>query len=447
MKNVLVLGAGLVARPLLRYLLTHYDHRVLVATLDVPRAKQSMGEHPRGSVVYHDVADTARTTPLVAEADMVVSLLPAELNIPVAKMAIALRKPMVNTSYTAPEMWALDEEARKAGVVILNEIGLDPGIDHMSAIAQIREIQLSGGRLTGFQSCCGGFPAQDANTNPWGYKFSWNPKGVLRAGTQPARFLRRGAVVEVAGGGAVFDHSWPLDVPGLGTFEMYPNRNSLSYIPLYGLEGVQGMFRATLRYPGWCATMRAIRLLGFFETEAMDWPAGTTFLDVSTRLVPPEKGPLSDRIARYLGVSLDSEEMARLEWLGLFSDRLVNTVHGSPLEILLARMRALMMYRPGDRDLVAMQHVFSVDYPDGSSEEIRSTLVKTGEPFGDTAMARTVSLPAAIAVRLILDEGVTAEGVQIPILREIYEPVLKELAEYGIMMEETRVRTFRGPLD
>ncbi len=447
MKNVLVLGAGLVARPLLRYLLTHYDHRVLVATLDVPRAKQLMGEHPRGSVVHHDVTDLARTTPLVAEADMVVSLLPAEFNVPVAKLAIDLRTPMVNTSYASSEMWALDAQARHAGVVILNEMGLDPGIDHMSAIARIHEINLGGGRVTKFLSCCGGFPAQDANTNPWGYKFSWNPRGVLRAGTQPARFLRKGTVVEVEGGGAVFDHSWPLEVRGLGTFEMYPNRDSLKYIPLYDLEGVAGMFRATLRYPGWCATMRAIRLLGFFETEPMDWPEGTTFLDVSTRLLPRENGPLSARIAGFLGISLDSEEMARLEWVGLFSDRPIDTTRSSPLDILLARMRALMMYKTGDRDLVAMQHIFNVAYPDGSSEEIHSTLVKTGEPWGDTAMSRTVSLPAAIAVRLILDEGILAEGVQIPILREIYEPVLKELGEYGVKMEETRVRTFHGPLD
>ena len=447
MKNVLVLGAGLVARPLLRYLLTHYDHRVLVATLDVPKAKQSMGEHPRGSVIHHDVNDLAKTKELVAEADMVVSLLPAELNVPVAKLAIAMRKPMVNTSYAAPEMWALDEEARRAGIVILNEMGLDPGVDHMSAIARIHEIKLAGGTITEFTSSCGGFPAQDANSNPWGYKFSWNPKGVLRAGTQPARFLRRGQVVEIQGGGTVFDHSWPLEVQGLGTFEMYPNRDSLKYIPLYELEGVQGMFRATLRYPGWCATMRAIRLLGFFQTEAMDWPAGTTFLDVSTRLLPKDKGPLTERLARFLGISLDSEEMARLEWVGLFSDRPIGTAHASPLDILLARMRALMMYKPGDRDLVAMQHFFGVSYPDGSTEEIRSTLVATGEPFGDSAMSRTVSLTAAIAVRLILDEGVLAEGVQIPILREIYEPVLAELKEYGIRFEETRVKTFRGPLD
>jgi len=447
MKNVLVLGAGLVARPLLRYLLAHYDHRILVATLDVPKAQQSMGEHPRGTIIHHDVTDIAKTTPLVAEADIVVSLLPAELNVPLAKLAIALRKPMVNTSYAAPEMWALDGDARKGGVLILNELGLDPGLDHMSAIAKVHEISFSGGRVTDFISCCGCFPAQDANTNPWGYKFSWNPKGVLRAGAQPARFLRKGNTVEVPGGGSVFDHAWPLEIQGLGIFEMYPNRDSLKYIPLYELEGVTGMFRATLRYPGWCATMRAIRLLGLFEMEPMAWADGTTFLDVSTRLLPKEGGPLSERIARFLGIAVDSEEMARIEWLGLFSDRLTNAAHASPMDILLGRMRALMMYKTGERDLVAMQHIFTVAYPDGSHEEIRSSLVRTGEPWGDTATSRTVSLPAAIATRLILYKGVTAEGVQIPVLREIYEPVLKELAQYGISMEETRAKSFRSPLD
>ncbi|HPR63725.1 MAG TPA: saccharopine dehydrogenase C-terminal domain-containing protein [Thermoanaerobaculia bacterium] len=447
MKNVLVLGAGLVARPLLRYLLAHYEHRVLVATLDVPRAQILMGEHPRGSIIHHDVSDIQKTTPLLAESDVVVSLLPAELNVPIAKLAISLRKPMINTSYASPEMWALDEEARRGGVLILNEIGLDPGIDHMSAVAKVKEIKFGGGKVTSFLSCCGGFPAQDANTNPWGYKFSWNPRGVLKAGLQPARYLRSNEAVEIDGGGIVFDYCWPLEFPELGVFEIYPNRDSLKYVSLYHLEGVNGMFRGTLRYPGWCATMRAIRDLGLFDAEEVEWPEGTTYRDVATRKLQGNGGHLSARLARFLDISPDSEEMARLEWVGLFSDRPIESRKSSPLDIFLNRMQALMMYRPGERDLVALQHVFHVAYPDGSREEIRSSLVKTGEPWGDTAMSRTVSLPAAIATRLILDEGVMAEGVQVPVLREIYEPVLKELETYGIRMEETRVKTFRSPLD
>ncbi|MBN2383542.1 saccharopine dehydrogenase NADP-binding domain-containing protein [bacterium] len=447
MKNVLVLGAGLVARPLLRYLLTHFEHRVLVATLDVPRAKALMGEHPRGSIVEHDVRDIQKTTPLVAEADIVVSLLPADLNVPIAKLAIALRKPMINTSYAAPEMWALDEEARRGGVLILNEIGLDPGIDHMSALAKIHEIGFSGGKVTNFMSCCGGFPAQDANTNPWGYKFSWTPRGVIKAGLQSARYLNDGTIIEIPGNGGVFDHCWRYDLPELGVFEIYPNRDSLKYIPIYNLEGVTGMFRGTIRYPGWCESMKAVRKLGLFETEEMEWPEGTTYREVTTRLMPENGGHLSDRLARFLDISANSEEMAGLEWVGLFSERPINRLKASPLEVFLDRMETLMMYKPGERDLVVLQHVFTVAFPDGSEEEIRTSLVKTGEPWGDTAMSQTVSLPAAIATRLILHEGVTAEGVQIPVLREIYEPVLSVLEEYGLKLEETRIRRFKGPLD
>lgn len=447
MKNVLVLGAGLVARPLLRYLLSHIDVKVLVATLDVPRGQTLMGEHPRGSVILHDVTDIPKTTPLVAESDIVVSLLPADLNVTVARLAIALRKPMVNTSYASPEMWALDPEARRGGVLILNEIGLDPGIDHMSAIAKVQEISFGGGKVVKFLSCCGGFPAQDANTNPWGYKFSWTPRGVIRAGLQSARYLRNGKIVEIPGNGAIFDHCWPFEMQGLGVFEIYPNRDSLKYIPLYNLDGVTGMFRGTLRYPGWCASMQAVRKLGLFEIEELEWPEGTTFKDVSIRKLPSNGTNLPDRLAHFLDISPNSEEMARLEWVGLFSDRPINARKASPMDIFLDRMQTLMMYKPGERDLVALQHMFTVAYPDGSWEEIRSSLVKTGEPWGDTAMSRTVSLPAAIATRLILQKGVIAEGVQIPVHREIFEPVLNDLEEYGIRMEESRVKTFRGPID
>lgn len=447
MKNVLVLGAGLVARPLLRYLLAHYEHRVVVATLDERRAKALMGEHPRGSIITHDVRDIDKTTPLIAEADAVVSLLPAEFNVSIAKLAIALRKPMINTSYAAPEMWALDEEARRGGVLILNEIGLDPGIDHMSAIAKVREISFGGGKITHFLSVCGGFPAQDANTNPWGYKFSWTPRGVLKAGLNPALFLKNAKTVEIPGNGGVFDHCWPFELHGLGVFEIYPNRDTLKYIPLYNIDGVEGAFRGTLRYPGWCASMQAVRQLGLFETDELDWPEGTTYRDVSTRKVPDNGGNLAETLAKFLNIAENSEVMARLEWVGLFSDRPIEVLKASPMDIFLKRMETLMMYKPDERDMVVLQHVFTVAYPDGSHEEIKTSLVETGEPWGDSAMSRTVSLPAAIATRLILDEGVTAQGIQIPVLREIYEPVLKELEEYDIRMKETRIKTFRGPLD
>ncbi|MGE0441132.1 MAG: saccharopine dehydrogenase C-terminal domain-containing protein [Gemmatimonadales bacterium] len=445
MRNVLVLGAGLVSRPLLRYLLTHHDYRVYVGTADEPAARRVMGEHPRGRIGPVDARDEASLGPLVDEADVVVSLLPAELNPGVARVCIARRKPFINTSYAAPEMWALDEEARAAGVLLLNELGLDPGIDHMSTAAMVRRLRYANGTITSFTSSCGGFPASDANTNPWGYKFSWRPRAVMMAGRKPAAFRRHGEAVRIPGE-QLFEHRWSYEFEGQGIFEVYPNRDTLFYLPRYGLAQVPGGVRGTLRYPGWCATMGAAARLGLFEVEEQAWPAGMTYRDFSARRLPKGGGSVLAKAAEYLGVSLDSEVLARLEWAGLFSDREVPERSASPIDVFGNRLARLMMYQPGERDMVLLKNVFLVEYPDGSREQLTTRLVQLGEAWGDSAMSRTVSLAAGIGTRLILEKGVQAVGVQIPTLREIYEPVLEELEERGIRLEETRLKAFRGPL-
>ncbi|HSR16323.1 MAG TPA: saccharopine dehydrogenase C-terminal domain-containing protein [Gemmatimonadales bacterium] len=442
-RNVLVLGAGLVARPLLRYLLTQRQLQVCVATNDAPRARLMMGEHPRGRVSHLDVHDAAALAALVDEADAVVSLLPSELNVLVARTAIARRKPMVNTSYAAPEMLALDQEATAAGVLLLNEMGLDPGIDHMSAAATVRRLKFAGGTIVNFVSACGGFPAPDANTNPWGYKFSWSPRGVMLAGRRPARFLRGGIEVPVPGN-EIFANAWKLEVEGEGVFDIYPNTDSLRYIGPYGLDGAEGVFRGTLRYPGWCATMHAAVRLGLFDIEPREWPEGTTYADFTSRLLPG-RGSVLRRAAEYLDLSDDSDVLARLEWAGLFSDRPLPERQAAPIDVFGNRLVKLMMYQPGERDQVLLKHIFTVRYPDGSREEVRSRLVELGDPWGDTAMAKTVSLTAGIGTRLIVEKGIQAVGVQIPTLREIYEPVLEELGERGIALREVHIKSFRGP--
>ena len=443
MRDILVLGAGLVARPLLRYLLTRPDFRVYIATNDVERARRAMGEHPRGKVGHLDVSDTPHLAALMETADAVISLLPAELNVTVARTAIACRKPMINTSYASPEMWALDEEAKAAGVLLLNEMGLDPGIDHMSAAATVRRLRFAGGTVTSFVSACGGFPAVEANTNPWGYKFSWSPRGLMLASRRPARFLRDGQEVAVPGED-IFAHTWALEVQGQGVYEMYPNGDALGYIASYGLDGARGVLRGTLRYPGWCATMGAAVRLGLFDLQPRDWPEGTTYADFTSRLLPGG-GSVLGRAARFLEVSEDSDLLARLEWAGLFSDRPLPERHAAPIDVFGNRLVKLMMYQPGERDMVLLKHIFTVRYPDGNGEEVRSRLVELGDPRGDTAMARTVSLTAGIGTRLIVEKSIQAVGVQVPTLREIYEPVLEELEERGIALQEVHIKNFRGP--
>jgi len=447
MKNILVLGAGLVSRPLLRYLLRFPEYRLLVASDDPGRAERQMEEHPRGRATRLDVRDTEELRPLVVESDLVVSLLPAELNAAVAAVAVDERKSMVNTSYVSSGLRGLDERARAAGVILLCEAGLDPGIDHMSAVSTIRRIRHGGGRIIRFFSACGGFPAQDANTNPWGYKFSWSPRSVLSAMLQPARYLDCEREVEIAAGEAV-SRSWPMALDDEGIYEVYANRDSIPYRAAYGAGDTESFMRATLRYRGFCAAMDAARRLGYFDAEPVEWAEGSTYRRfVADRIGGGESAGLILRVAEWLGVEPDDQRLACLEWTGLLSERPIEAGRRAPLEVFAQRLFRMMAYAPGERDRVVLEHVFDIAYPDGSSEQLRSRLVAAGDPWGDSAMARTVSLTAAIASRAILERGVQAVGVQIPTLRELYEPVLEELAGRGIALVETHNENVRGPFE
>ncbi|MGA7614642.1 MAG: saccharopine dehydrogenase C-terminal domain-containing protein [Thermoanaerobaculia bacterium] len=445
MKNILLLGAGMTSPPLIRYFLDRREYRIVVAAQELERVQPFLETSDRVRALTLDATDTPAVDRLVRESDVVVCLLPAFLQAPMAKMAIAHRKNFVSTSYQSPAVRELDHEAKKAGVAVLSETGLDPGIDHMSAVHLVNKLRSRSATITHFSSCCGGFPAPDAHDNPWGYKFSWNPRGVVLAGRESARYLRNGNTVEVDGPD-LFAHHWPFEVESQGVFEIYPNRDSISYIDLYGLNGVVNMFRGTIRYPGWCDTMKAAADLGLFDVTVREWPEGTTYADFLTRLLPENGGALVARVARFLGIDPDSEIITRLEWAGFFSDRPLPRSSASALDIFVDRLQKMMVYRPGERDMVAMQHNITAIYPDGRHEYIRSTLAEIGKAWGDSAMARTVTLPAAIATRLLLDRRrIHATGALIPVIPELYESILEELAAHGIGFRETSLTSYPSP--
>ncbi len=447
MKNVLILGAGLVSRPIVRYLLERTDRRVVVASRTVSKAEALVGGHPRGEAVAVNVDNAAQVESLIREAEIVVSLVPYTHHVAVAKMAIKHRVHVVTTSYVSPAMRELDKPARKAGVALLNEIGLDPGIDHMSAMQVIHQIQNSGGTVTHFSSCCGGFPALEANTNPWGYKFSWSPRGVILAGRNNAKFLRNGKVVEIPGP-KLFANRWPYGVEGVGLFVIYPNRDSLPYVDTYGLKGVRNMFRGTIRYPGWCETLKAIADLGLLDLEEREYAPGTTYASFLSGFLPKGKsGSLAERISAKIGVTADDPILARLEWAGLLSDRPIPERKASPLDVLANRLLKMMPYARGERDMIILRHEFVASWPDRPSARTVCVLVDYGEPFGDSSMARTVSLPAAIAARLILQKKLEITGVHVPVTPEIYEPVMSELGAVGIRFKETSHLLLPGPFE
>jgi saccharopine dehydrogenase (NADP+, L-glutamate forming) len=437
MKRILVLGAGLVSRPMVRYLLDVPDFEVTVATRTVSKAQELVAAHPRGKAIPLLVDDDAALGRLVSESDLAVSLLPYTYHVKVANHCLKYRKPLVTTSYVSDAMRALDAPARAAGLIFLNEIGLDPGIDHMSAMKIVHDVQKTGGTVVSFMSYCGGLPAPEANDNPLGYKFSWSPKGVVMAGRNDARYLKDGKEMFVPGAD-LFGHRWPLKVAEGFEFEAYPNRNSLPYIELYGLAGVKTMLRGTLRNFGWCETLKAIADLGVLKDDSVRTDVGKLTPAAWLRQYAPGSGALRQDVAAKLGLAPDHAVLERFAWLGLFDEKPIDLQQGSNLDILAKQMLDRMTLKPRERDMVVLHHEFLAEYPAKPAERIFSTLIAFGDSGGDSAMARTVSLPAAIGVRMILHGELKLTGVQIPVVPEIYEPVLAELTRLGIECKERK---------
>jgi len=434
MNRVLVLGAGLVVRPLLDELIARGDVEVEVAALNVDRARNLVEGQEHGMATELDMANAEALDGAVAQATLVVSLLPADLHPKVARACLRHRVPLVTSSYVSDAMRALDEEARELGVLLLNECGLDPGIDHMMAAEVIRRVRREGGEILSFASYCGGLPAPQDNDNPWGYKLSWSPRGVLISARSTVRFLVDGEEVEHPDPyhpGAIRS----LDVPTVGSLEVYPTRDSLKYRKPYRLEHLGDLFRGTLRYPGWSETLRSLLDLGLLETEAVEGGA-KTFGALTTRLLPSEDAEVRQRVASFLEVPVDHAVLERMEWLGLFSDRALPDPRSAPLDLVAGLFQEKLQYAPGEHDMVALEHHFVASTKEGGRRRIIARLLVISESGDRSAMARTVGTPAGLACALILDGKVSLTGVRIPVAEELSAPILEGLRQRGFRIEE-----------
>lgn len=435
--KILVLGSGLVSRPGVHYLLDRPNLSVTVASNELPVAEALVSSYKNGKAVFIDVKDEARLGELVRDHDIIVSLLPWTFHVQVARLCLQYGKDMATASYVSEGMRSLDQEARAKGLLFMNELGVDPGIDHMSTMKIINEVTEEGGKIVHFYSFCGGLPAPESNDNPFGYKFSWSPRGVILASRNSAQFLENGEIVRIDGKD-LFSNYRIEEIEGLGQFEVYPNRDSVPYKEFYGLKDAQTVMRGTYRYPGWCDTLKTIVDLGLVDdTPRQELQSGTFKTMMSGLVGASNEDDLPARTAEKLGMEKESQVMKRLEWLGLFADEPLPTADNY-LDILSSRMQSHLNYKPGERDLLLMRHKFIVQNKNGAMEEITSTMIDYGQPEGDTSMARTVSLPLAIAVRMMAEEGIPLAGVQIPTVKPIYEPILKELAALNIKLEEKR---------
>jgi len=435
MKKILVLGAGMVSRPMIQYLLDQPDYHVIMASRTVSKAEQMIGGHPQGESFSLDVNNDKKVEEFISKADVVVSLLPYTFHVKVAEMCIRHKKQMVTTSYVSDAMRAFDKKAKTAGILILNECGLDPGIDHMSAMRIIHDVEKKKGKVVSFRSTTGALPSLEANNNPFGYKFSWSPRGVLLASRNAARWLENGKEIAIPGE-QLFENYYLQDVKGVGTFENYPNRNSVSYKDIYGLKDATTVYRGTFRMTGWCETIRAIVALGWLSEEPPKGFTGKTYGNLTRHLIGAKpKDNLPVTTAFYLGLKPYSAVIKRLEWLGLFGNDPLPKDKNNPLDYLNILTLQKMSMSEHERDMVIMHHEFIAEYT-SKKEYVTSTLVDYGIPDGDTSVARTVALPAAIAVKMILKKEINITGVHIPVIPEIYNPILDELEEIGIKFVE-----------
>jgi saccharopine dehydrogenase-like NADP-dependent oxidoreductase len=433
MNKVLILGAGLVVKPIVEYLLEN-GFRLMIASPMKERADEMIKGNPLGSSLDWSMDDPATLEKLVAEYDITVSLLPYKYHADVATACLRHGKSLVTTSYVQKEMQALDKAAKNAGVIFLNEIGLDPGIDHMSAMRIIDHIHNKGGEVEEFYSLCGALPAPEAADNPMKYKFSWSPKGVILASRNSALYLKKGKKVFIEPAD-LFKDRFTYNFPGIGDLDVYPNRDSISYIDIYGIPETKTMYRGTFRYKGWCEVLDAMKSLNMLDDTVKDYQ-GKSYAEFLAERGGTEVNDLKKNIALRLGIAEGSPPIESLDYLGFFSDEKLQYYETTPFEITSDRMIKKMLLSDDERDMVILQHIFLACYPDKKREVIKSSMLDFGSPSTNTSIARTVALPAAIAVKMILEKKIDLKGVYRPVVPQIYNPVLNELKGLGIEMKE-----------
>ncbi len=434
MRKVLILGAGLVAKPMVEYLLDNC-FRLTVASPMKPRAEEMIKGNPHGDAIDWSMDDPVTLEKLVGEHDLTVSLLPYKFHYEVALVCIRQERPLVTTSYVQPEMQSLSVAAKKAGIILLNEIGLDPGIDHMSAMRLIDRVHKKGGKVEKFYSLCGALPAPEAADNPLKYKFSWSPKGVILASRNSALYIRDGKKVYIEPEN-LFKDRFEKTIPEIGTLDVYPNRDSISYVNIYGIPEATTVYRGTFRYKGWCETLDVMKSLNMLDDASIDY-SGKTFAEfIAERSGLSISDDLKKSLSIKLGLPANCVAFKSFEWLGLFSQEKMGYYVTTPFEITSNLMIRKMPLAENERDMVLLQHIIDASYPDGRKENIISSMIDFGSPSTNTSISRTVALPAAIAVRMILEKEIDLTGVYRPVVPEIYNPVLNELETLGIKMTE-----------
>ena len=441
MRKILVVGAGKSTSVLIEYLLKKSeteDLEVTIGDLVQENAQKIAGQHPRARAISLDIFKKEEREKAVREADIVISMLPARFHIEVAKDCVRYNKNMVTASYISDEMQELDEEVKKKGLVFMNEIGVDPGIDHMSAMAVIDRIRDKGGKMLLFESFTGGLVAPESDTNLWNYKFTWNPRNVVVAGQGGvAKFLQEGKFKYIPYN-RLFRRTEFIEVKGYGKFEVYANRNSLKYKSIYDLNDILTLYRGTIRRVGFSKAWNMFVQLGMTDDSyVMENSEEMSYRDFVNSFLPYSPTDSVELKFRHnLKIDQDDIMWDKLLELDIFNaKKKVGLKRATPAEILQKILMDKWSLDPDDKDMIVMYHKFGYEI-NGEKKQIDATMVNIGQDQTRTAMARTVGLPVAIATLKILNGKINTPGVQLPISKEVYEPILKELAENGIVFKE-----------
>ena len=440
MKKILIIGAGLSTISLIEYLLDNAeenDWQITVGDISEENARRKVNGNPRGSAKVFDITDDLESWNTIANHDVVVSMLPASLHHLVAEKCIDLRKPMLTASYATDKIKALDEKAKKAGVPILMELGLDPGIDHMSAMKVINRIKDEGGKLNSFYSFTGGLIAPESDNNPWNYKFTWNPRNVVVAGQGVSQFILNGRYKYIPYH-RLFDRVMTRKILQYGDFEVYANRDSLKYREIYGLDDIPSLYRGTVRKPGFAKAWNVFVRLGLTEDDyIIEDSENMTYRQFINAYMNYEPNvPVEIKLQEYCSNAADPVVFEKLKWLGIFDNRKIGLKKATPAQILQKLLEEKWTMDPEDKDMIVMQHEFKYTTKSNEDKMIVSAMAYIGENQEKTAMAVTVGLPLAITTKLLLTGKINLTGVNLPVHKQIYEPVLEELEKFNINFEE-----------
>jgi len=444
MKHIVVLGAGQSTAYLISYLLDaaqEFDWFITVGDRDLELSRRAVGAHPRGQGMQLDVNDAGTRNALISKAQVVINMLTRPYQYLIGLECLNNGAHMLTASYEHDRIQTLSSDAHRKNILILNEMGLDPGIDHMKAMQLIQKVRNRGGTVLSFRSYGGGLPDPAAATNPLRYAITWNPRNVLMAGEDGALFREDGKI-KLLPFHQVFQRTWTVEIPGVGTFEAYPNRDSLAYEEALGLRKDHTIIRGTLRYPGWSETWQHIVHLGL-ANESLHIPnlKEMSYRELTEMCVPASEGKvkLEQQVADYLGISRTGKIMENLRWLGLFSKEKIGGDSTTVADAMLKLIRQRLQMPPGARDMVVLHHELEAEYPEEANrrERLSATLIDYGQEDGPTAIARTVGLPVGLAAKLLLTDRLPLTGCHIPTHPAVYEPVLKELEESGLRFVES----------